>query len=185
MRVVLTGGPHAGKTTLLRALADAGARVVPESALVEIAELVRELGVDGARAFRRANMAEFQRRVAVRQVRVEAELGELSGERVFFDRGVIDGLAYCEHNAVAAPDDLTHASARARYDLVVVCELVLPFAERAGSGRISDEDAARRLEGLIESAYRARGVRTARLAVAPFEDRLAALERLVADAAPR
>ena len=179
LRVVLTGGPHAGKTTLLRALERKGHHVMPEAALVEIDLLVRELGTEAARSWRQTNMAAFQLRVSQRQAKIEADLSDDHAGPCFFDRGVIDGLAYCHHRNVEPPEGLVEASRAARYDLVVVCELVLPFEGRAASGRISDERAARALEELLEKTYVAHGVRTVRLPVMPDEQRLAALEAIV------
>jgi predicted ATPase len=181
-RVVLTGGPHAGKTTLLRSLEKKGHHVLPEAALAEIEQLVRDLGTEAARAWRQTNMAEFQLRVSERQARIEAGVTERHPGPCFFDRGVIDGLAYCQHRGVVPPAGLVEASKQARYDLVIVCELVLPFESRAASGRISDEQAARALQDLLERTYQAHGVRTVRLPVTSTEKRLAMLEDLVREA---
>jgi predicted ATPase len=45
--VVLTGGPHSGKTTLIEELRRRGQRVVPEAALALIEELNAAMGVEG------------------------------------------------------------------------------------------------------------------------------------------
>ena len=51
MRVVLTGGPHAGKTTLLNALGARGIRTVPEAAIEEIRALAATLGADNVQTW--------------------------------------------------------------------------------------------------------------------------------------
>lgn len=84
-RVILTGGPGVGKTTLLTALDAAGYTTVAESARPIIAErLARGLSP-------RPAPLEFAREIVRRDV--EAYEATRDGEGwVFFDRGLIDGL---------------------------------------------------------------------------------------------
>jgi predicted ATPase len=119
MRVVLTGGPHGGKTTLATELRSRGITVVEEGALSVIRELNAAMGdADTARTWRRANMAEFQVLVARRQAELErAALGDL----VISDRGTIDGLAYCEHYGAEVRSELVSICAASSYDLCVIC----------------------------------------------------------------
>jgi predicted ATPase len=152
-KVVLTGGPHAGKTTLLRELGARGHRIVPEAAIEVIGELVREHGDAEARRWRLEHAEEFQARIAERQLALEREHAPEPGEICFYDRGVLDGLAYCRLHRREPPRELVEAIARAHYDLVVVCELVVPFRVRTDTGRTSDEDRARVVEGLVRTVY--------------------------------
>ncbi|MCC6405673.1 MAG: ATP-binding protein [Planctomycetes bacterium] len=163
MRIVLTGGPHAGKTTLIDALERRGERVVPEAAIAVIADLRRELGDDAATAWRRAHAAEFQERIAVKQLALEDALRLEPGERAFFDRGLFDGLAYCRLANVPAPRTVDAERARRRYDLVVLCELVLPFTDRAGTGRTSDLARAQAIETALAAVWTERGYPLLRL----------------------
>lgn len=177
MKVVLTGGPHAGKTTLIHALKDHGVPIVREGALSVIEDLMREFGTaEAVRAWRLANMTEFQMRVGERQMEFEREA---TGDLIIADRGTIDGLAYCQHYGVAVPDGLPVLCANSGYDLCVLCELVLPFDERPGSGRMSDETTARRMEALLFDCYQRYEVPTVRLPVLPIEERVARLFELI------
>lgn len=180
MRIVLTGGPHAGKTTLIAELARRGERVVPEAAIDVIADLRRELGSEAAGAWRRAHPGELQERIAARQLELERALALAPGERVFFDRGLFDGLAYCRLLGVAAPPSLAAELARRRYDLVVLCELVLPFTQRAASGRTSDLARARAIERELAAAWTELGYPLLRLGSDPSPAQRAAqlLERV-------
>jgi predicted ATPase len=183
MKVVLTGGPHAGKTTLLRELAARGQRVVPEAAIEVIAELVRTLGSDAARAWRSEHSDEFQARIAERQVAIEREFEPRNGELCFFDRGVLDGLAYCRLHGRQPPPTLEAAVRGARYDLAVLCELVLPFTSRTETGRTSDERRAREIELLVRDVYREHGFEV--LALPLISPASARAERLLAEIAAR
>src|SRR5687767_4462428 len=108
-RVVVTGGPHSGKTTLLHALAERGCRTVPESALQVIDELNERFGVAGQVEWRKSNRLEFQEMIAARQLALEAAVDESDPRPVFFDRGLHDGLAYCKVSACPVPATLASA----------------------------------------------------------------------------
>jgi predicted ATPase len=163
MKVVLTGGPHAGKTTLLRELELRGHRVVPEAAIEVIGGLVRELGNVEARRWRLEHTDQFQARIAERQLALEAESSLPSGGICFYDRGLLDGLAYCRLHRREPPPALLEAIRGARYDLVVVCELVLPFSSREDTGRTSDLERAYAIEQLMHDVYTERGMAVVRL----------------------
>ena len=178
MRIVLTGGPHSGKSTLIDALARRGMKTVPEAALLEIEAMVADHGADEARRIRRADTRAFQVAVSRRQAQLEASMGRLAGP-VFFDRGMIDGLAYCHHYDFEVPAELERLASDARYDLCVVCSLVVPFTLRAATGRTSDETAARRLEQLITEAYRERAIPVVHLPLVPLPQRLERLLEIV------
>jgi predicted ATPase len=163
MRIVLTGGPHAGKTSLAREFERRGARVVREAAIECIARLVRELGPDGARDWRAAHVDEFQERIAHLQVELERGAPEAPDELCFLDRGLLDGLAYCRIAGQTPPRALFESLPLARYDAVVVCELVLPFSSRRQTGRLSSLERARLIEQTVFDVYAEHGYRTQRL----------------------
>lgn len=120
MRIVLTGGPGAGKTTVARALA---ARrpdryvIAPEAA----SQVYKQLGTrwdlmdaDGRR--------DVQRRIYRLQLRQEESLGRLHPDRVMLlDRGSVDGSAYWPDGPEAYWRDLgtTLEAELARYQLVI------------------------------------------------------------------
>jgi predicted ATPase len=155
VRVVVTGGPGSGKTTLVQALGRRGFATVPEAALEIIDALNAEHGVAGQKAWRAAHRAEFQRAVLLRQVELEAEVEEQ--DAVFFDRGRLDGLAYCRFHGLAVdPRDLALARA-GRYDRVLVLETLRAFAGRPETGRTSDRAESVALGEVLAQVYRAHG----------------------------
>jgi predicted ATPase len=108
-RVVLTGGPGAGKTAVLelvRATACRHVRILPEAASVVFGGgFPRHDGFEERRAAQRA----------IFHVQRELEtLGEAEGAAILLcDRGTLDGLAYWP----GSPDDLwaaVHSSLRGR-----------------------------------------------------------------------
>ncbi|WP_348521404.1 AAA family ATPase [Bosea sp. TND4EK4] len=96
--VVITGGPGAGKTTLIEALAAAGHAVMPEAGRAVIRA---ELAAGGSGL-------PWQNRTRFAELMVEADLCShqaalaLPGT-VFFDRGVVDIAAYLELCGLPVP----------------------------------------------------------------------------------
>ncbi len=152
-RVVVTGAPHAGKTTLLAALRDRGFSIVPEAALDVIGSLVRVHGAATARQWRTEHTADFQLLVTSRQIKLEREAELGSSGYVICDRGWPDGLAYAELDGLRTEPIIEHGAALAPYAAVFVLEIVEPFDGRAASGRVSDEARARETHRALLRAY--------------------------------
>ena len=121
--IALTGGPCAGKTTLLERLRAAntimGRQVlfVPEAATM----LVHRGLVIGQ------DVVHFQTETMRLQLQLESEAWEQAGKQnapclVVCDRGTLDGAGYCtreEFEAIAAGFGQNRSTLAARYDLVV------------------------------------------------------------------
>lgn len=120
MRIVLTGGPGAGKTTVAAALAAAEPdrfAVVPEAASAVYAALATrwdKLDCDGRR--------DVQRRIY--RLQLDREAAAPNGRILLLDRGTVDGAAYWPDGADSYWLDLgtTHANELTRYDAVVWME---------------------------------------------------------------
>lgn len=172
MRVVVTGGPGSGKSTLVAALGRRGFATVEEAAIQVIAELNAERGVEGQKAWRRAHKSEFQELVARRQAALEEAVPEDTAV-LFLDRGRLDGLAYCRHFGADVPLVVAEVADAARYDRVLMLD-TLPdevFADRGASGRTSGRAASLAIGAAIEAVYRERGYEPVRLPVAQIEER--------------
>jgi predicted ATPase len=155
LRVVVTGGPGSGKTTLVEALERRGYATVPEAALQVIDELNARRGVDGQKAWRLSHRAEFQALVLARQIALEQAAGD--PPVLFLDRGRLDGVAYCRFFAVPLPPGYLELARAGRYDRVLALDTLASFAERGASGRTSTREDSRAIGQALDAEYRAAG----------------------------
>lgn len=107
-RVIVTGAPGTGKTTLLTALAALGHRVVPESARAVIAERL-DAGLSPRPAPARFALDILQRDIA--QCRREPD----GPGWVFFDRGLPEALATAEAAGALAPEQAARLRRQFRF----------------------------------------------------------------------
>ncbi len=178
-KVVLTGGPCSGKTTLAEELATLGFAVAPEAALQVIEALAQELGPEPARAWRAAHPDRFQRRIAELQLELE-QAAERAGARwVVCDRGIPDGIAYCRYYGIAPPPRVAAAAAAAHYDAVLLLETLTDFRPRRETGRTDDRATSLRLAELIHAVYEELGYQPFRVAAVPVDERLEQARRLL------
>jgi predicted ATPase len=87
-RYILTGGPGAGKTSIINFLAKKGYSIVPEAA-TEIIEQDLRKGVEKPWLADDYHIRMYQL-ISKRQVEIENSMASV----VFFDRGHLDGLSY-------------------------------------------------------------------------------------------
>lgn len=164
VRFVITGGEHAGKSSLIDRLERYGLIVLRESAIDVIAEIAAELGsADKARIWRKENMTQFQERVADKQARREAQIPK--GRPVVLDRGLYDGFAYCSEAGVAIPDNLWKHAQSVDYTAAFILDTVEPFVSRHETGRTGSLNESIRTSTTIERIYRAFRIPTHRVEV--------------------
>lgn len=115
-KYVLTGGPFAGKTTVLNIIKEKGYPVVPESARI----VIEEEQVIGSNVLPWKNLSQFQMKVVTKQLELEFKA---SGQHVFLDRGVLDSHAYSKVGKVTSPASVYH-DVHLRYAKVFILELL-------------------------------------------------------------
>ncbi len=135
MRIVITGGPGSGKTTLIEKLRKLRYPIVNESAQIVMDVMSSFLGSVQLQAkwrkdANKAQTAWFQSeilKVSLAQERVIQKLKKTktaskANELIFFDRGVHDALAYFKKKKITPPEELIKACKKIKYDLILVLE---------------------------------------------------------------
>ncbi len=159
MRIVITGGPSVGKTTIISLLKDRGFTVVQEQATQIIKEGVFLPWVD---------RASFQAAVLGRQVKAEAAVSG-NGKPVFLDRGLFDGEAYYIYDKLEIPPAFGAFNA-SRYQLAFLIE-ELPFFE-ANEVRRENIEFTREISRVLEHCYTSRNVPVIRVPAMPPAERV-------------
>jgi len=157
--IVLTGGPCAGKSTLVALLEGLGHPVVHEKAAEVIAEGKKLPWVDAAA---------FRQEVLYRQLDSENALGSHTC-LPFEDRGVYDGIAYCIATGVEVHAFFQGVDSH-RYSLVFLLE-GLPFWVNDGV-RYEEPAFTSMITSILEQVYRDKGARVVRVPFMPVPDRL-------------
>jgi predicted ATPase len=167
-RIVLTGGPGSGKTSLLEALSAAGHATSPEAGRAIIR---RQQTIDGE-ALPWKDRALFAELLLDREL--EAHTGaEGAAGPVFFDRGVPDVVGYLTLCGLPVPAHVERAAQDIRYDRRVFIAPVWPEIFGQDAERKQDLDEARRTFDAMAETYPRFGYELIELPQAPVAERLA------------
>ncbi len=173
---VVTGGPGAGKSTLIAALNAGGYAAMPESGR----DVIRTQVAAGGTALPWADRAAFAALMFAKDV-ANYRNAEASGGIVMFDRGLPDTVGYLTHCGLAVPDEIAATAASMRYNTTVF--IAPPWRE------IFDNDAERKQDfaeaqatfTVMQNTYTALGYQLVELPRAPVAARVAFIhDRLVA-----
>ena len=107
---VVTGGPGAGKTSLIEELARRGLHTTPESGRA----IIREEMESGGKALPWADRAAYAKRMLERDLRAYRAAEALTGP-VIFDRGIPDILGYLTLCGLPVPPRTASAARDTRY----------------------------------------------------------------------
>jgi predicted ATPase len=170
---VITGGPGAGKTTLIDALSRRGEACVPASGRAVIRQQRAAAGSALPWADRDAYWrAMFERDLAAYRAALA------SGRRNFFDRGLPDLLGYAALEGLSPPTSALDEIERARYaGLIFVAPPWRKIYAQDAERRQDWADAVRTYDAVTQ-AYIDRGYRLLKLPRSGVEDRV----RFVLDA---
>ncbi|MCC5903767.1 MAG: AAA family ATPase [Halomonas sp.] len=119
-RFVITGGPGGGKTTILRALAERGYRVVPESAR----RIIKERLAAGLSP--RPDPVSFGQEILSSDIEKYRE-ATVCDHAIFFDRGVLDALYMLDAENALTFDEIAQYVQQYPYNGVVF--LLPPWEE--------------------------------------------------------
>lgn len=160
MKVVITGGPSVGKTTIVNGLADRGYRVVQEMAT----QIIRE-----GKYLPWVDRQKFQAEVLKRQQSAEAAILDFE-KCVVLDRGLFDGEAYYIHDSLPVPSIFSNLDA-SQYDVAFLVE-PLGFFEANEIRRNENLEFTYAISKILENCYSSRKVKVIRV---PF---MTATERI-------
>lgn len=161
---VLTGGPCAGKTSLLLELQKRGHRIVPEAARAYIeAETVKGKVLKDIRG----DEVAFQ--CAVLSLKQQAEAQLPRGELIFFDRGIHDTIAYLRATGANIDSGTESRIVGSSSYMKAFLLDMLPF-EHDGTRTESVEQAAR-IHHMLRTSYETHGVTVVTVPVAPLAKR--------------
>lgn len=147
MKVVITGGPCTGKTTIINELAALGYAIVPEAARSVFTEELEKHG----KLLDEPNTKEFQLKYLKRQRELEEKhlKGLREEEIAFLDHSIPQSLAYCEAFGIEPPKEIVEACKEEDYLEVFVLEQ-LGFYEK--EGRIDKPGTAEKLQQDVHRA---------------------------------
>ncbi|REC47427.1 AAA family ATPase [Chryseobacterium pennipullorum] len=113
---VITGGPGAGKTTLVEELSRLGFRIVPE----EGRKIIIEQAAAGGEALPWLNKKLFADLMFDASVTSYRKLKEIAGtETVFFDRGILDTIGYLQLENIPVPQEMEIRAREMAYNKVI------------------------------------------------------------------
>ncbi len=150
---VITGGPGAGKSTLIAALAHAGFAVAPEAGR----RIIQKQQAAGGSALPWTDPLAFAQAMLVHDLESYARLAAEPGP-VFCDRGIPDVIGYLRLERIAVPDAMRRAAREHRYNQrVFVCppwhEIYSTDSERRQTPEIAEHTYAAMVEVYTELGY--------------------------------
>jgi predicted ATPase len=145
MRIVITGGPCTGKTSLINYLESVGHTTVPEAGRLVI-EKLKDSFKWPAKDFRY-----MQLQILLKQLELESKI-PVDARQVFYDRSALDNFGYCEQFGVEPPEELYEYAEKTRFDKVFHLEPIGKFTpDRV---RYETPEQAREIHELIAKVYR-------------------------------
>jgi predicted ATPase len=164
---VLTGGPGAGKTTLIAALAEAGFSTMPEAGRA----IIREQQAVGGSALPWLDPPAFAELMIGFDMNSHRIAADINGP-VFFDRGVPDTVGYLRLSGLPVPAHMLAAADELRYNRRVFALPPWPEIFGQDAERKQDFDEAVRTFDAVTSVYSDLGHELVEVPRAPVEVRM-------------
>lgn len=156
MRIVLTGGPCCGKTSLINEFEKRGHFVLKEQAR------------DVLKEFPDIAFDDLEKEILRRQLKEELKL--TSQERFFLDRGIIDTICYCGFHGVNLPSELNGIDLSNRYDVVFILDRIPLIKDNLRVEKNDDE--AKKIHNEIFDAYVSLGYNPIRVPLIGIPERV-------------
>ncbi len=111
-RIVITGGPGSGKTTVIEELDKRGIATMPEISR----EVIREAKKQGIDQLFLEDPLLFSQKLIEGRIKQFEEAEKINEPVVFFDRGIPDVIAYLRYSKTNIPENLNQAALNHQYD---------------------------------------------------------------------
>jgi predicted ATPase len=160
MKVVITGGPSVGKTTIVHGLGLTGFRIINEMAT----QIIKE-----GKFLPWVDRSKFQAEVLRRQQSAEASILDFD-QTVILDRGLFDGEAYYIYDKLPVPSAFGNLDA-SQYDVAFLIE-PLDFFEANEIRQNESLKFTREISVILEHCYASRGVKVIRVPAMPAQERI-------------
>ncbi len=167
-RIVVTGGPGSGKTSLIEALAAAGYATSPEAGRA----IIRRQQAIGGQALPWRDRALFAELMLDCELEAYARFEGAAGP-VFFDRGTPDVVGYLSLCGLPIPAHVERAAREVRYDRSVFIAPVWPEIFAQDAERRQDLDEAQRTFDAMTEVYPRFGYELIELPKASVAERIA------------
>ena len=118
MKIVISGGPGTGKTSIINELLSIGQIVFHESSR-EITTKYKKLGYDQLFL---SDPIKFSKILLSNRVKQYKDANKFSSKNCFFDRGIPDVIAYLDYKKVAYNKAFTINSQKYKYDMIFIVE---------------------------------------------------------------
>ncbi|NND65719.1 MAG: ATP-binding protein [Gammaproteobacteria bacterium] len=148
---VITGGPSAGKTSIINALAEQGFHIEHESARLVIDEALAN--GQTIEELRGDQEEQFQEIVFDHKLKREQQLD--SKELIFFDRGMQDTFAYYQLHGFTIPEAMQQAMDQSDYKKVFLLE---SHGFEEDYARTESEAETQKLFRLLKEGYQRSGL---------------------------
>lgn len=178
-RIVITGGPGAGKTTLIERLARAGYAHIPETGRAIIREQTETGGV----------CLPWSDRQAYARLMFDTDMDKYDaapreGRIAFYDRGLVDVIGYLRVEGMPVPEKYDLAARQRRYHETVFLAPFWPDIYGIDAQRRQSPQVAESTCKIMRETYRKYGYDIVDLPLADVESRLRFIESALALAPP-
>lgn len=178
-RYIITGGPGAGKTSLLKALKNLNFHCSEEASR----QLIIEEAAKQSECLPWLDLASFAEKVLERMILLHQESSDI--EPTFFDRGIPDIMAYLKAAGLPVPEKYNEALKKNKYHNTV---FILPPWESIyvnDSERWQTFEEAERLYQSLKETYKSLGFQLIELPKSDIKERVQIVLDTVNLSAPR